>query len=285
MEKFQTFAAGLHRWAPTGFTILGTLLAFVGAYWGSYSGDDETPWKVLGLEIPWQVVGFGVGILGVAMAAWLPIREARATHRQIADLNDQIDKAKVDGREEFLLIVDFVLMPLIKKLGRLSRTAARSQARKTLATEIRGQALHALKEVIDPTIPRLRANYFKLEYSTRTGDPYLVEAGSTANPPRSRFDLMQSGEEADALLHMLAAGEYVFTHNCMTHPPSGFDNTRSRSYETFISAAATDGSDVVGMLTVDSPLAGSLTEADAVLVRLIATIVAIADSIAEGRRD
>ncbi|MFJ4172224.1 GAF domain-containing protein [Paenarthrobacter sp. NPDC089714] len=295
MKRFLKLSAWWARWWHTLFAIVGTVMAFVGAYWGSYSGDDETPWKIWIFEIPWQFVGFGVGIVGVTMAAVLPVRETRALNARISTLEsdvsraeeegrEKVDQAKVEGREDFLLIVDFVLLPLLRNLGRLSRTKPQSRARKELEVEIRTLALNALKEVIDPSIPRLRANFYRLKYSS-SDQPYLAQAGSTATPPRQRFDLSRPGTESDALLDMLATGSYVFTADCINDPPPGFDNTRPRSYETFISASASDGSEVVGMLTVDSPEAGSLTEADAVLVRLIATVVAIADAIAMGKRD
>lgn len=295
MDRLGRLAGWWQRWCHTILAIAGTVLAFIGAYWGSYSGDDETPWIVWGLEIPWQFVGFGVGIVGLAMASILPVRETQALNARITQLQrevdeartdaaEQVEQARVDGREELLFIMDFVLLPLLRRLGPLTRTAPRSTARKTIATEIRMVSLAALKEVIDPAIPRLRANFFKLEYAP-DDSAYLVEAGSTATPPRQRFDLSTPGEEADALLEMLATGEYVFTRDCMLDPPKGFDGSRPRSYRTFISASATDGSEVMGMVTVDSPEIGSLTEGDAVLVRLIATVIAVADAIAEGKRD
>jgi hypothetical protein len=295
VKRFLKMGAWWKRWWHTVLAIVGTVLSFVGAYWGSYSGDDETPWKIWIFEIPWQFVGFGLGVVGLTLASVLPVRETRFLNAKISALQadveraeeegrEKVEQAKVEGREDFLLIVDFVLLPLLWNLGRLSRTQPRSRARKELAVEIRTLALNALKEVIDPAIPRLRANFYRLKYSS-SDQPYLAQAGSTATPPRQRFDLSRPGVESDALLDMLATGSYVFTNDCISDPPPGFDNSRPRSYETFISASASDGSEVVGMLTVDSPEAGSLTEADAVLVRLIATVVAIADAIAIGKRD
>ena len=84
---------------------------------------------------------------------------------------------------------------------------------------------------------------------------------------------------------MLAQGSYVFTPDCVEQPPAGFDTTRERVYRTFISAAASDGMDVDGMISVDSPEAGSLTDADATVVQLVATIIAISEAVRDGKKN
>ncbi|GAA1337725.1 hypothetical protein GCM10009611_04420 [Arthrobacter roseus] len=261
-------------------------MAFAGAFWGALVESDDTLRSWL----------FLAGLLGALTAVVMPINETRATHRKIAALKadleterttgvQAVDDAKREGREEFLLVVDFAIRPLLEKLGPLvrSRWAA---TRNDLATQLKLTALSALKEVIDPSIPRLRANYFKLKYPSAEGQgPYLQDPASTATAPRDRFDLGDKSSESDAILEMLAKNDYIFTPDWVTDPPPGFGKARKRNYRTFISAAAYDGMDVDGMISVDSPEAGSLTDADAVVVQLVATIIAISEAVRDNKRN
>lgn len=234
-----------------------------------------------------------LGLVGTCLAVAFPIAEARESHSKIAELEKNltdakaaqtkaVEDAKREGRAEFLLILDFAIRPLLEKLGPLVRSRLVATKNK-LATELKGMAISALKEVIDPSIRRLRANYYKLEYPG--GRPILQDAISTATAPRSRFDLGDETVESDAILAMLASSDYVFTADWEEDPPPGFDVTKKRSYRTFISASASDGMDVDGMISVDSPEAGSLTEADATLVQLVGTIIAISEAVRDGKKN
>jgi hypothetical protein len=65
------------------------------------------------------------------------------------------------------------------------------------------------------------------------------------------------------------------------HPPPGWDASRRRSYETFISVPATIGDLAKGMITADAPKTGDLFEKDIAFLRVLGTIVATAITIAE----
>lgn len=271
---------------------MGAIMVFGAGFW-AFLGEDDPNLRIL---------LFALGAVGTVLAVTLPISEARASHREIArlegklvtaeenrveaeaDAAKEVADAKREGRAEFLLVVDFAIRPLLEKLGPLvrSRWAA---TKNELATELKGMALSALKEVIDSSVPMLRANYFKVKYPPSGVGPYLQEPVSTATAPRDRFDLGDRSEESDAILEMLAKNGYIFTPDWRTEPPPGFDTSRERSYKTFISAAASDGMDVDGMISVDSPKAGSLTDADAVVVQLVATIIAISEAVRDNKKN
>lgn len=270
MRKFVEWVC---LWARPTLGIVGAVVAFGAGFWAFRVEDApvQTAWL------------FVVGVAGTLLAVIMPVWETRASNRKIAQLQGEVADAKREGRAEFLLVVDFVIRPLLEKLGTLVR-ARHSTTKKRLAAELKGMALSALKEVIDPSIPRLRANYFKLKYPPSGDGPYLQDPVSTATAPRDRFDLGNGLPESDAILHMLGEAGYVFTADCVESPPIGFDATKERVYRTFISAAAYDGRDVDGMLSVDSPEAGSLTDADATVVQLVASIIAISEAIGSGKK-
>ncbi len=286
MEKLHSALRWLDRWGKSVITVVAAALAFGGAFWGSLV-DDSDP------VLRWVL--FGVGLVGAVTAALVPIVESRQLRSRIKGLETDVARvrrqgqqaeadAKLEGRKEFLVALEAGILPLLEKLGTLVR-ARRAPTKAVLASDLKGLAFSALKEVIDPSIPRLRANYFKLRFSDPGDAMYLQEAGSTATAPRQRFDLTSGTAESDAILEMLAQNKFVFTDDCVENPPAGFDATRERSYRTFISATASDGVEVDGMLTVDSPVAGSLTGADATLVQLVATIIAISEAVKDGKKD
>lgn len=112
----------LGRWWKSIVVVVAAFAAFGGAFWGS-----------LATETKFQVLGFVIGGVGTLAAALVPIWETRQLHTQISDLQNDvataqqekregIEEARREGREDFLLIVDFVLKPLLDKLGPLVRS-------------------------------------------------------------------------------------------------------------------------------------------------------------------
>lgn len=273
MKRSHRVVDWFGRWLRTILGAVGALLAFGSAFWVFAVEDDP--------NLPLWL--FIAGLVGTLLAVIMPVWETAANHRKITKLKGEVTAAKREGRAELLLVVNFVIRPLLEKLGTLVRTR-RGPDKAVLAAQLKVLALSALQSALDPSIPQLRANYFKLRYPT-PNRPILQEPVSTATPPRDRFDLGDKSSESDAILDMLAKGGYVFTADCIKDPPVGFDTRRERAYRAFISAAASDGVEVDGMISVDSPKAGSLTEADATVVRLVANIIAISEAIQEGKKD
>lgn len=273
MEKLHGGLDWFGRWLRTILGVVGAVVAFGAGFWAFSLEDDPT-------GVAWLFV---VGVVGTLLAVIMPIWEAKASHKTIAGLKTDVTEAERKGRADLLLVVDFALRPLLEKLGILVRTR-KAPEKAVLAAELKALALAAIKEVIDPPVPQLRANYFKLKYPA-PDRPHLQDPVSTATAPRDRFDLGNGSSESDAILYMLAEVGFVFTADCVEDPPEGFDTSRERAYRTFISAAASDGVDVDGMISVDAPEAGSLTEADAMVVQLVATIIAISEAVREGKRN
>lgn len=284
MDRLHGFVEWLGRWRRTVFAVLGAILAFGAGFWGFLGENNPTLRGWL----------FVIGLAGTILAVLMPVSEARASHRRITELetaledagtnaSQAVEDAKRSGREAFLLVLDFAIRPLLEKLGPLVRSR-RAATKINLATELKVLGLSALKELIGPTT-LLRANYYKLEYAEDGRGPRLLNPVSTAMVPRESFDLGDGLEESEAILTMLRDATYVFTDDWKENPPRGFDTEVERPYRAFISAAASDGMDVDGMISVDSPEPGSLTEVDASLVQLVATIIAISEAVRDGKKN
>ncbi|WP_234754163.1 hypothetical protein [Arthrobacter ramosus] len=282
MQRLHTILDWFGRWWKSIVIVAATAVAFFGAFWGNFAESSS------------RAAFFWTGVGGAVVAASLPILETRQLYQKIRALEakvkvkqDQavadVKAAKLEGRKDFLLVMDFALKPLLQKLGPMIRSR-RAARRKELGGELKMLALSALKEVIGSSVPMTRANYFKIQPKDGNSEIYLTEAGSTASPPRNRFNLTDRSDQASmAILGMIEEDSYVFTEDIMRNPPPGFDNAIPRKYKTFISAAANDGVDADGMVTIDSPESGSLTEADATLVRLVGTIIALSESIRDAK--
>ncbi|WP_146067354.1 hypothetical protein [Arthrobacter sp. SX1312] len=264
MGNFVASAHWLERWWRIGVSVAGGIVALVGPYVGQLSND-----------VKMQGAGLAVGIVGLLFAAILPIVDKQQSNRALAAVEDRIFEVRLESREELLFLVERSLTPLMKQLGRVILARRSSRALEGEAAQLRQQALSTAKEVIGGEYAsRLRANYFKLIF---TGDhPTLVPAGSTGTLPKTQF--AGNSEAGGEVLDMLAQDSSRFCPNIDREPPPGWDASRPRDYETFISVTAQAGEEPDGMMTVDGQYEGDLTEADLQILRLIATIVAISES-------
>lgn len=256
----------LDTWWRLVGSVVGGIFALVGPYLGALS--DNT---VL------QGVGLVVGIIGLLIASILPIVEKNNSNREIAALKKDLVDAKEEARADFLFVTNFSLTPLVQKLSKVVLARKGSRDLEAQAAELRTQALGVAREVIGGEHRRVRANYFKLEYLPADRSR-LVQAGSTATPPRDYFDF--DTDEGEEVLNMLAQNGSRFCPSVVDDPPPGWDMTKQRDYETFISVTSTTfpGQEPDGMMTVDGSQRGDLTEADISMLRLIATIVALSES-------
>lgn len=260
----------MRRWVWSGLSVIGAVAALVGPTVSGTVGEPE------------RYIWLGAGVAGAVLATLPALVEKRAAERRIKSLQQDVVNAKKQGRQDLLVIIDWALTPLVEQLGRLVRTGPNSTRRQLLASDFQTQALNTLKEVIDPSIPQLRANYFKLQYDN-DDNPVLLAVKSTAKPTRQSF--RTGTPDGDAVMDMLASAETVFCRDTALDPPQGFDVNRPRDYKTFISATAYDGVEPDGMLTVDAPKSGTLTGADKGLVRLVAALVAISESVRDRKKE
>lgn len=254
---------------------LGGVLALAGPYFGQLSDSPK-----------WQGIGLIIGVIGVLAAAVLPVFETFRHQSEIGEANRKLDEAIENGaeleteaeiraREDYLLLIDWTLGPLTKKLAEVLGYSRKSRRFDSAAAELKTQILSSAKEVVGAEPTHVRANYFALEWLP-TGKAILRAAGSTAHPPRDHFS--EDSEEGKQVFDMLAENGYLFCDDLLLNPPPGWDETKERTYRTFISVTVQCDSEPVGMLTVDARDPGDLDEGDVALIKLLGVILAISES-------
>lgn len=273
-------------WWPAVAAAIGGVLALAGPYFGQLSDKPAV-----------QGVGLLVGVIGVIAAAVSPVYETfrhknamrdakvaadvalrEANHARLdaeKDANRREVEAEIYAREQFLLLIDWSLIPLVRKLADVLSHRRAPRRMELSAAELKTQILNVAKEIVgvDPT--HVRANYFMLDW-LESGDPILRSAGSTAHPPRDSF--LGSSVEGQAVFDMLAQDGYAFCIDVDTDPPPGWDSDKKRPYSTFISVTAQCNSEPEGMLTVDARDAGDLDKGDVAVLKLLGVILAISES-------
>ncbi len=124
---------------------------------------------------------------------------------------------------------------------------------------------------------RVRACWFELdERSPRALRPVLHEG--RAGGPRTTF--VEGTVAGDSVFELLTANAHRFCEDIRVDPPPGWDPTHPHDYQTFLAVPVVAGTKAYGLLTVDSLVAGDLTEGDVPLLRLLAGL--LADALAYG---
>lgn len=123
---------------------------------------------------------------------------------------------------------------------------------------------------------RSRASFFK---AVREGGedvliPHPTLTTGRGDAPMSRF--VRSSGEGMEVWRRATAGEVTFYPNILTDPPPGMDGERDRHYQTFITAPVETRGELVGLLTINAPHPGDLTEDDCGVMRVLATLVGVA---------
>lgn len=283
LDRWMPVLGWLDRWWRTLIGALGTVLAVGGTYWGNFQVDG---WH--------RVLFFAVAVAGALAAFTLPVFDRRKLQQEISALNEDIDtrdaekvalekdvqqalfRAKAEGRREFLFLADYGLIPILEQLGRVTQLKAAADRREA-ATSLKVQALNTLKEVTGPAAGK-RATYFKLV--DRNGKPRLVADKSTGQPTRPYFD--DTTVEGRRALRVVETREPDFCPSVVEADPATIDRNTNHRYETFVAAAAYDGLSTCGLVAVDAPHKSDLSSVDKVVVRLVATLVAISEASIRG---
>jgi hypothetical protein len=220
-----------------------------------------------------------IAIAGLGIAAATPLVDAEVRRRKRKTLEAKIK----DARQDQVVQINDALDPLVEKLSELVMTPA--VARPAAARSLIVQALNSLAYVIGPE--RTRVSYYEAD---AVAEPYrLVCKESAGRHTRPKTTFHQDRPDGEWVIGLLQRDEPHFCESVKKAPPPGWDGSRRRTYETFISVPASVASEAVGMITVDAPAAGDLKEQDIPLIRVIGTIIAasvrIADAGQDGRED
>lgn len=210
----------------------------------------------------WVLVGQLAAVLVTAAIPTLSaIRAKRA--EQAAERREA--QVRVESRVEMNQGLD----PVIRKLGQLS--VARLKADKErLRAQVMSLAVIAASQIVCPK-PEARACYFELT----PGPPKVLKptehhAGRMGN---TRSTFVEGTPDGDAAIGMVESNDHRFCLDVVAEPPPGWNN-KERDYRTFISVAVVAGRTAYGMLTVDAPEPGDLSEDDINVLRVLAGLLA-----------
>lgn len=213
---------------------------------GQARGAERTRLLILGAACAAAVVAAGV---------LKQLRDARRirTAEQIA----------IEAEAALVTTLNGALAPITNYLGELA-SAPGPAARDTIGGELR-------QAVVDATVrltnPESRSAFFLLDPA---GDRLVRQtyAGRSTLP---RAEFVAGTADGDSVLDLVLRGDLVFIEDVEVDPM--VIPTTPGSYRTVIAVAVTAGPVKLGMLTVDAPDVGDLTEADLELVRVLANLL------------
>lgn len=208
-------------------------------------------------------------LLATALAFAIPqVRQVLASRREVT-----AEEREVEARVETRVAINDALDPILRLLGNLAR-----EPDEVLRNQLRAQAIPLLlktaAEFIGPE--RSRACWFRLDPGPPTQLVPSDFAGRAGSPTTTFVEGTSAG---DAAIGMVLADEDRRCENIVTDPPPGWDSSKERDYQTFISVSVIAGDTAYGMLTLDALEAGALSVEDKGLLRLMAGVLAVALSV------
>ena len=223
-----------------------------------YQGED-------GRSAWWLILGVGFA----ALAAATPFVDARLRRGRREAHKVALQRATKAAREQAIVSMNDALDPLVETMGELL-TADRDE-REAVELKLITQALYSAAAVIGPD--RTRVNDFRAEGS-HPGRRLVCEHNSAGRAGQPQTVFSQGQKDGDFMFKLLEDDETHFCANVNTSPPPGWDASRQRDYETFISVPARVGNQSVGFVTADSVAEGDLKEQDVPLLRVMGTVIA-----------
>lgn len=250
-EDSGAHPAGRRTWLGPTLTGIFVVLTAVS---GSLGSDAQ------GLaKIGWIVVQGVAALLAFAIPT---VAQARTRRRF-----KEAEEARIYARTEMRLALGDALDPIVRHLGKIA--AAGRREREALRSQAAPFVLDAATEVIGPD--RTRCCWFALE----DGHPrQLTPMACVGRAGPAREPFVEGTKRGDDALSMIAYDEVRFYPNVDERPPPGWDASAVHDYKTFVAAPVISGDVAYGMLTLDAPQPGNLTDDDARLLRLLAGLLA-----------
>jgi putative methionine-R-sulfoxide reductase with GAF domain len=227
------------------------VLAAVGAYVFSAQSGKES-----GSQRGWLLVaGVACVALTVVAGAVKQLRDARrvASAEQIA----------IEAEEELGTALNGAFAPITGYLGELA-DATSPTGRAIIAGKIRQAVVDA---AVSLTVPGARSAFYRRSPDGRRlfRDAY---AGRSTLP---RFSFVAGTPDGDTVLDLVERGDLVFVADVEADPM--ITPSAPGTYRSVIAVAVTAGRQRIGMLTVDAPELGELTETDVEMVRVLANLL------------
>lgn len=160
--------------------------------------------------------------------------------------------------------------PLIAALGRVS--AADTPAKRDSAIDVLRSRIVDVARTQCGTGTRTEIRSVFYAFDSAQNLKRSEVCGREYNAARPQF--LANHDDHDSSAIAIARGEKaVLVEDLPKSPPAGFEGADSKSYKTFISVPVRAGDRSYGLLTVDSPEAGSLTKVDRGYMILLAGLL------------
>jgi hypothetical protein len=199
----------------------------------------------------------------------LPAGTDRAVVHAVAKMiaaKEQLE-ARAAARRE----MGYTLAPILR---RIANGAVENPA--ILPGEVTRMVVNAAARLIGP-IMATRSCFYRLE----NGPPkrlVLEEHAGRQSPPGRQF--AAGYPRGDAAIALVEDDQYLLCEDVDTAPPPNWSPDNDLTYKTFISVGVRTSASEWGMLTVDTPTPGDLTELDVDFLRVLGGLIAAAMSIA-----
>jgi len=258
------------------YTVTMTLLALLAASVGLVSGVTDGVWK--------SAAPYAAYLLAAttAVLGFYKFANERAYKAQQDGEKLTLEQAlKAESRRTSLLINGAMLgtAEKLRQLAGLSRTS-----KQTEIAAFRASIVSKVCDLVRSDAPR--AAYFRVE------DPYVRPRVMRCGPyidSRNREDLFTSefheGVGLDqGVWELIDDGDAAVSNDTDTKIPAGWDTTKHRRYNSFVSVAVRANDVAFGMLTANTLEREGFTDSDIASVKVLARLLAAAEAMTASQR-
>lgn len=201
-----------------------------------------------------------------AMLAGLAVLANLLQQHRFRRQRQSLEQVAIDAEAALTLTINGVFAPITSYLGELAGTTTDADR-----AHVAGQVCQAVVDAaVTLTAPEARSAFYRLD---RDGLGLTRESwGGRSTQPRQRFGA--GTPDGDAVLDVVRQGDFVFVDDVTVSPM--VTPTAGSGYRTVVAVAVTAGQLPLGLLTVDAPQVGDLTEDDVELVRVLANLLGAA---------
>lgn len=202
---------------------------------------------------------FALSIVAVVLAALVvPI---------FKHFDDKADKRELDAYKE--QVAD-ALEPLLQQLVKVSEAEPGHRKHTQLSGLVR-VAIESARHVAGQR--RLRATYYRIRPADARKNERFSPEGHTGRGTKPKTVFSRGTANGNFVFKKMEDNEPIFVGDVDKCDLPGW-KARSRDYKTFISVPVRGESRVYGMLTVDAPTVGELTEYDESFIKCVGLLLA-----------
>lgn len=233
--------------------------------WSQFLETDANARSLL-----WPVTMTIVALASTGLPLWFEFHR-RWLAREIAD-------EMRSGRAELIALIHVYLTPCIEILPAVA--AGGPDGREALAS-VKRALLGTVQQICGPNGGGVRAVWFEAQKQTLVAKEWT---GGTCNSKR-KLSNNSKDKAGTATWETARTGLPVLYADLAKQAPSGYERRPDSSYQTFITCGVLGAQgEVVGMLNVDAPAAGDLTEIDKTVVGVCAKVLGAAVALSATRR-